>query len=335
MHAEILQKKKQTQICCKEWAGCTQLPFSFSLLTFIFPPVSKVLFIINKYSGTGFISALEEYIIDYCAELKIEVTIEFTLHKGHATELAREAVAQGYERIFAIGGDGTVNEVAQAVVNTNVALGIIPKGSGNGLARHLHIPLRAHAALKLLDKYKILPIDTLRINNKLSVNVSGIGFDAHVASQFGINGKRGLINYGKLVMQEFVSYREFPLEIEVDDIKLKRKSFILAFANSSQFGNNAKISPFASVCDELIDVCFIKKVPLTEALPFAQKMFTGRMNRSRFVEVIQGKHLKIEFERPMPFHIDGEAMEPEKVFNVEIDPASLKMIVPVDAKERF
>jgi diacylglycerol kinase (ATP) len=295
--------------------------------------VSKVFFIINKYSGTGFLSSLEEYIIDYCGELKIEVTIEFTQHKGHATELARKAVAQGYTRVFAMGGDGTVNEVAQGLVHTDTALGIIPKGSGNGLARHLHIPLHSQAALRLLNKYKIIPIDTLRINNRLSVNVSGIGFDAHVAGQFGKNGKRGLINYGKLVMQEFPGFKEFPLEIEVDDVILKRKSFILAFANSSQFGNNAKISPFASVCDQLIDVCFVKKVPLTEALPFAQKMFTGRMNHSRFVEVIQGKRLKIAFDKPMPFHIDGEAMPPERAFTVEIDPASLNMIVPLDSKE--
>src|SRR5436190_15269537 len=214
--------------------------FILSLLTFIFPSVSKVFFIINKYSGTGFLSSLEEYIIDCCGKLKIEVAIEFTLHKGHATELAKEAVAQGFTRVFAIGGDGTVNEVAQGLVHTDTALGIIPKGSGNGLARHLHIPLKAHAALRLLDKYKILPIDTLRINDKLSINVSGIGFDAHVAGKFGKNGKRGLINYGKLVMQEFPGYKEFPLEIDVDDVKLRRKSFILAFANSSQFGNNAK-----------------------------------------------------------------------------------------------
>jgi diacylglycerol kinase (ATP) len=295
--------------------------------------LSKVFFIINRYSGTEFLSSLEEYVISFCSKLKIEVTIEFTQYRGHATELARQAVAQGYTRVFAVGGDGTVNEVAQELVHTNTALGIIPKGSGNGLARHLHIPLKVQSALLLLHKYKVLPIDTLRINEKLSVNVSGIGFDAHVAGKFGKNGKRGLINYGKLVMQEFQSYNEFPLEINVDDVTLRRKSFILAFANSSQFGNNAKISPFASVCDELIDVCFIKKVPLTEALPFAQKMFTGRMNRSRFVEVVQGKQLRVEFDRPMPFHIDGEAMPPETVFQVGIDPASLKVIVPVDSKE--
>ena len=293
---------------------------------------NKVFFIINRYSGTGFRSAIEGRIIDTCAQLQLEGTIEYTQHKGHATELARQAVASGFERVFAMGGDGTVNEVAQGLVNTPAAMGILPTGSGNGLARHLHIPLKTQLALRLLDRHKIITMDTLRINDLLSVNVSGIGFDAHVAGKFGGNGKRGLISYGKLVMKEFPGFKEFPVEIKLDGKILKRKSFILALANSSQFGNNAKISPFASVCDQLIDVCFIKKVPIAQAVAFAQKMFSGHMNRSRFVEVVQGKHIKIGFDRPMPYHIDGEAMEPKATFDVRLVPGSLKMVVPDNPK---
>ncbi len=293
---------------------------------------NRVFFIINRYSGTAFRSAIEGRIIDMCAQLQLEGTIEYTQHKGHATELARQAVASGCPRVFAMGGDGTVNEVAQGLVDTPAAMGILPAGSGNGLARHLHIPLKTHLALRLLDQHKIITMDTLRINDLLSVNVSGIGFDAHVAGKFGRNGKRGLISYGKLVMKEFPGFKEFPVEIKLDGKIVKRKSFILALANSSQFGNNAKISPFASVCDQLIDVCFIKKVPITQAVAFAQKMFSGHMNRSRFVEVVQGKHIKIGFDRPMPYHIDGEAMEPKATFDVRLVPGSLRMIVPDNPK---
>ncbi|MEJ0057640.1 MAG: diacylglycerol kinase family protein [Bacteroidota bacterium] len=236
----------------------------------------KVFFIVNKYSGTGFQDSLEGRIIDMCALLNLEATIEYTQHKGHATELARQAVADGFMRVFAMGGDGTINEVAQALVNTTTAMGILPKGSGNGLARHLHIPLKTSMALTLLEKYSVIAMDTLIVNNHISVNVSGIGFDGHVAGKFGKNGKRGLIGYGKLVLKEFLRFKEFPVEMSLDGKLLKRKSFILALANSSQFGNNAKVSPFASVCDELIDVCFIKKVPISQAVGFAQKMFSAK-----------------------------------------------------------
>ncbi|CAN5463477.1 diacylglycerol kinase family lipid kinase [soil metagenome] len=293
---------------------------------------NKVFFIVNKYSGTGFQDSIEGRIIDKCAQLNLEGTIEFTREKGHATELARQAVAEGFPRVFAMGGDGTVNEVAQGLVHTSVAMGILPKGSGNGLARHLHIPLKMRGALDLLDKHKVISMDTLLINDQLSVNISGIGFDGHVAGKFGKNGKRGLFGYGKLVLKEFLQFKEFPVELSIDGRLLKRESFILALANSSQFGNNARISPFASVCDQLIDVCFIKKVPILQAIGFAQKMFSGKMNRSAFVETIRGKNIEIQFNRPMPYHIDGEAMEAEEKFSVVMKGESLRVIVPDDAK---
>ena len=248
---------------------------------------NKVFFIVNKYAGSGFQSSIEGRIIDACAQLKLEGTIEYTQYKGHATELARRAVTEGFPRVFALGGDGTVNEVARGLVHTSTAMGILPKGSGNGLARHLHIPLSISRALQLMNHHQIISMDTLWINNRLSVNVSGIGFDGHVAGKFGEGGKRGLIGYAKLVMKEFFKFKEFNAEVVLDGKILQRQSFILALANSSQFGNNAKVSPFASVCDQLIDVCFIKKVPLPQALGFAQKMFTGLMHRSAFVEIFQ------------------------------------------------
>ena len=296
---------------------------------------NKVFFIINKYSGSGFQSAIEGRIIDECARLKLEGTIEYTLHKGHATELAQQAVTDGFGRVFAMGGDGTVNEVARGLVNTSTALGILPKGSGNGLARHLHIPLNVQNALKLMDKYHVISMDTLSINNHLSINVAGIGFDGHVAGKFGKNGKRGLIGYSKLIIKEFLQFKEFNTMISLDGKPLERRSFILALANSSQFGNNAKISPLASVCDQLIDVCFVKKVPIRQAIGFARKMFTGHMNDSAFVEILQAKNVTIKFDRPMPFHCDGESMEPTTDFSVVLSPGSLRMIVPDEPGLKF
>lgn len=292
---------------------------------------NKVFFIINKYSGTGFRPELEGLIVSQCDALNLECTIEFTQDRGHATELAKKATSLDFHKVFAVGGDGTVNEVAQGLVHTNTKMGIIPKGSGNGLARHLNIPMSVKKSLELLSSEKNIQMDTIRFNDKLSVNVSGIGFDGHVAGLFGKDGKRGLLGYIKLVSKEFFSFKEFPIELVADGTLFQRSAFILAIANSSQFGNNATIAPFASVCDQLIDVCFVKKVPLWQSLGFAKKMFSNKINTSAFVEIIKAKELSIRFPKPMAYHIDGEAMEPESVFTIAISPASLRMIVPNNA----
>jgi len=293
---------------------------------------SKVFFIINKYSGAGFRAGLEGQIISQCDALHLECTIEFTQERGHAKELAIKASALGFTKVFAVGGDGTVNEVAQGLVNSETAMGIIPKGSGNGLARHLHIPMNIRKSLSLLSSQKTIQMDTLRVNDKLSVNVSGIGFDGHVAGLFGKNGKRGLFGYLKLVTKEFFSFKEFPMQITVDNQIFHRNAFVLALANSSQFGNNATVSPYASICDSLVDVCLIKKVPLYQSIGFVNKLFSGKIDTSGFVEIIQAKKLNILFPKPMPYHIDGEPMDPESYFNVVLEPASLTIIVPDDTK---
>ncbi|HRI78256.1 MAG TPA: diacylglycerol kinase family lipid kinase [Cyclobacteriaceae bacterium] len=288
----------------------------------------KVFFIINKYSGTGFQSKIEGRIIDSCARLKLEAILEYTQYRGHAIELARQAAAEGILRVFAMGGDGTVNEAAQGLIGTSTALGILPKGSGNGLARHLRIPLPLDRALNLLEQYNILEMDVLRINDKISVNVSGIGFDAHVAGQFGKNGKRGLAGYTRLVLQEFRSFKEFDCDAVLDGKTYHRNAFIIALANSSQFGNNARIAPLASVCDGVMDVCFIKKIPVAAMPAFTTRMFLGKTERSRFVEIVKASRFKIKFNDPQPYHIDGEPHDPIHEFVVEVLPASLKVIVP-------
>lgn len=290
----------------------------------------KVLFIINKYSGTGYQPAVEGRILNRCSDLGVEPTLEFTKARGHATELSRQATAaKDFEIVFAVGGDGTVNEVAQGIVGSEQTMGIIPKGSGNGLARHLCIPVNFKESLQYIGSPKVISMDTFKINNQLSMNVSGVGFDGHIAGLFGQNGKRGLIGYSKLVLKEFFSYQDFPIHAYIDDQLVDTKAFIIAFANSSQFGNNARVAPYASVCDGILDISFIRKVPVTQAIGFASKMFSGTLDRSAFVEIKKGKKIKISFPQAMPYHIDGEGKEPVKDFDIEINPASIRMLVPV------
>ncbi len=292
----------------------------------------KVFFIINKYSGTGYHPDVEGRIITACEKLNVECTIEFTRDRGHATELAKVAILQKVDAVFAVGGDGTVNETAQALLHSGVAMGILPKGSGNGLARHLGIPMSFEKSLGIISSNLTINMDTVLVNKQLSVNVAGIGFDGHVAGLFGKDGKRGLIGYGNLVLKEFLRYKEFDVEMAIDGEGLKRGAFIIALANATQFGNNARVAPNALVCDALVDVCIIRKVPMAQVVGFAYKMFTGSFDRSAFVEIRKAKNVTLQFSTPIAYHIDGEAMKPANQFSIEVQPASLKMIVPEGAR---
>jgi diacylglycerol kinase (ATP) len=288
----------------------------------------KVLFIINRFSGSGFRSSQEGLIIDKCAKEKVEGYIEFTQARGHATILAKKAAKEKlFETVFAIGGDGTVNEVAQGLVGSQTVMGILPKGSGNGLARHLALPMDFKQSLQLISSKNVIAMDTFSVNGLLSVNVSGVGFDGHVASLFGKDGKRGFVGYSRLVLKEFLSFNEFSFDVELDGEKLTKKSFIVALANSSQFGNNARVAPQASVCDQLLDVCFVKKVPAYKAVSFGYSMFTGQLDKSALVEIKKAKSIKLRFAEPMAFHIDGEAQPAARELDVEVNPASLRMIL--------
>jgi diacylglycerol kinase (ATP) len=289
--------------------------------------VKKVLFIVNKFSGTGYQPAVEGRITDACAAADVECTIEFTRARGHATELAREGADKNFSTVVAVGGDGTVNEVARGLVGTGVPMGIIPKGSGNGLGRHLGIPVSIGPALQSLFKSQPLAMDTFTLNGHLSLNVSGIGFDGHIANLFGKDKKRGLAGYVKLTANEFFSFREFELELHINGQVLPRKTFVMAIANSSQYGNNARIAPNASVCDGLLHLSLLKKVP-PYRLDFFYNFFSGNVHRSRYCEVIETKSFSITTPHPVSYHIDGEPSGKTDRFEVELNPCSLNMLVP-------
>lgn len=289
----------------------------------------KVLFIVNKFSGTGYKPAVEGRLLSFCQQAGIEAHLEFTQGRGHATELATHAAAsKNFDVVFAMGGDGTVNEVAKGVVNTQQIMGIIPRGSGNGLARHLGIPVDFKKSLTYIAATTVIDMDSFTVNDHLSINVSGIGFDGHVAGMFGKNGKRGLVNYSRLVLQEFMTYPEFTGEITIDGKAIQEQAFVLAFANSSQFGNNARIAPHASVCDGELDISFVRKVPFVLTAGFAHKMFTGNLGQSSYVKIVRGKEINLRFSKPMAFHVDGEAMQSAREFAVKTNPGSIRLLIP-------
>jgi diacylglycerol kinase (ATP) len=289
--------------------------------------VKKVLFIINKYSGTGYQPEVEGRIIRACEDQDAECTIEFTRDRGHATQLALQGAEKNFSKVIAVGGDGTVNEVAKGLLRSSVPMGIIPKGSGNGLARHLGIPMKIIPALESLFKSKPIAIDTFTVNERLSLNVSGIGFDGHVANLFGQNVKRGLSGYVKVTLNEFFRFKEFDIELNLGAQTLQRKAFIIAIANSSQYGNNARIAPAASVTDGLLHISLLKKVP-PHRLDFVYSLFMGNVNESKYCDIIEAKDFIITTKDPVSFHIDGEPSGVSSRFEVSMAPASLIMLVP-------
>jgi diacylglycerol kinase (ATP) len=292
--------------------------------------VKKVLFIINKFAGGGYRSDLEGRIIDTCALHNIEPIIEFTQGRHHATTLAAGAANLGVQRVVAVGGDGTLNEVAQGLLTNGIPMGIIPRGSGNGLARHLCIPLATQPALDALINGKALAMDTFTLNGKLSLNVSGIGFDGHIANLFGGKTKRGLTGYAKLTLKEFLRFPEFESTLTVGDQIFQKKAFVLAIANSSQYGNNACIAPNASVSDGILHLNVLKKIP-PYRFDFVYAFFTKTIDESKYAEILEVRNFRIETSIPIPYHVDGEPCGINTLFEVIINPSALHVIVPAKA----
>jgi YegS/Rv2252/BmrU family lipid kinase len=294
-------------------------------------PGKKVLFIVNKYAGTGYQPAVEGRIIDACERADAECTIEFTRAPGHAVELAGQAPQQGFDFVVAVGGDGTINEVARGALKANIPMGLIPRGSGNGLSRHLGIPLGVADAAQSLFQSTIVPMDAFTVNGKLSLNVSGIGFDGHIANLFGGTSKRGLAGYARLTMQEFFAFREFEAEIEIAGKRNTVNAFIIAIANSSQYGNNARIAPRASVTDGLLHINTMKKVPVYR-LDFIYNMFAGDVGKTSFCDVQEAPSLVIRTSKPVAYHVDGEPSGHNTEFKIEVLPGAIQILAPTVGK---
>lgn len=286
----------------------------------------KALFIINPIAGGKSKEHVPQLIQQHLNKATVEATIVFTEEAGHAHWLAKEA-SKTYQSIIAVGGDGTVNEVASAVVGTQAALGILPFGSGNGLSRFLSIPMDTAKAVQNINNNNIELIDAGQMNGQWFFNMAGMGFDAHISQVFAQKTKRGFITYFKSALQEIISYKSQSYHMEIDGLQYDRDAFMLSFANSSQYGNNAHVSPQASVQDGLLDVCVIKPFPLYRFPEMGLRMFTKTADTSKYVEIIRGKKIHITRNAPGPAHIDGEPQTISATTEIKVVPLSLKVIV--------
>lgn len=285
----------------------------------------KALFIINPVSGGKKKDNVPQLVQESLDADLFEPTVVFTTGVMHASKLAADAVGH-YNYVIAVGGDGTVNEIASSIVGTDTALGIIPFGSGNGLARFLKIPMDTSEAIKTLNKEKIETIDSAKLNGQPFFNMAGMGFDAHISEVFSHDKTRGFGAYIRSALHEIANYQSETYHLEIDDVAYEREAFMLSFANSSQYGNNAHVSPHASVQDGLIDICIIKPFPLWRFPEMGFRMFTKTAEGSKYVQIIRGRHVMVKRSKGGPVHLDGEPQLLGTDAEINIIPKSLKII---------
>ncbi|WP_310397924.1 diacylglycerol kinase family lipid kinase [Hymenobacter sp.] len=287
----------------------------------------KTCFILNPAAGPSRRLDLPGLIARHFGALEADYEIRLTQFAGHAVELARQAAADGFRVVVAVGGDGTVNEVGRGLLGTDAALGIVPQGSGNGLARHLHVPLALPAALRRLARPSFSRMDVGVLNGHPFFCTAGLGFDAHVSRHFAEAGSRGVSTYLRVTLREYRRYRPVAVRADLNGQVLETDCYVLAFANASQYGNNAYIAPRADLRDGLLDVCLIDALPLGRALRVSLGMALGNLPQTRAAEYFQVPRGSVVARAPLGFHVDGDYLGDATEFAVELLPLALAVAV--------
>lgn len=297
---------------------------------------TRARFIFNPHSGHN---ARNPWLLqrarDFIAEHRLDATVVPTERPLHATELARRALDDGCALVVAIGGDGTMNEVAAALVGTTATLGLIPCGSGNGLGRHLGLPGPGQGAFRALLTGHTRMIDTGVADNHAFFNAMGLGFDAEISARFNALPSRGLPAYIRTTWRTLFGYRPADYVISGGGQVLHTPGFIVAVANSDQYGNDCFIAPQAQVDDGLLDLTVIRRLTLWNALPLAERLFTKRIDGSPSVVRLRAPSFTIERPTPGFIHTDGEVRPCGPRIEVRVLPASLRVAVPTPVTAKF
>ncbi len=293
----------------------------------------RMIFIVNPISGTQGKKVILKWIDERLDHTLYEYEVVKTGYAGHATEIAANAVKDGIDIVVAIGGDGTINETARSLIHTDTALGIIPCGSGNGLARHLRIPMEPKAAIDILNENYQIQMDYGKINNIPFFCTCGVGFDAFVSLKFADSGKRGLLTYLENTLHESLTYQPETYEIENEEGTVKHKAFLIACGNASQYGNNAYITPQASLTDGLMDVTILEPFTVLDVPSLSFQLFNKTIDQNSRIKTMRAKKIKIHRNKPGVFHYDGDPMMGNEDLEVEIVPHGLKVITSSKKKE--
>lgn len=288
-------------------------------------PNKRILFIINPISGDGKNLKLPPIIEKVIDPNQFDIEFAFTEYKGHAKELAANAKS-AVDIICAVGGDGSIHEVGTQLINSSCKLAILPTGSGNGIARHLGIPLSNNKALELINRQNTQQIDIGKVNDHYFIGVAGVGFDAYIAKKFDTYHKRGFWSYVKLVVKTFHRYE--PIEIKWGSEKEKKGDFFMCcILNSGQFGSGFKLSPHASMTDGKLTLLLIKKPNLFAGLPLVIRAYFGDLRKSSYSTAIEIENINLEVSEEL-FHLDGEPIElRDQLVEISIIKKGLEIIV--------
>ena len=294
--------------------------------------MKRIVFIMNPISGSANKAAIPKLIENRLDPSLFTYEMVNTEYAGHATIIAKEAAEKGTDIVVAIGGDGTVNEVGRALINTPTALGIIPCGSGNGLARHLQLPMDAGKAIQLLNRCEIHSLDYGIINDKVFFCTCGMGFDAFISMKFSEAGKRGPITYAENILKEGLKYKPETYEIEDETGTKRYKAFLVSVANASQYGNNAYIAPQASMSDGWLDVIIMEPFDMIEAPQVGIDMFNKTLNKNSKIKTFKAKSLHIHRKKGQGLiHFDGEPTITDHDVDISICPRGINVVVNPDA----
>lgn len=296
--------------------------------------IKKIRFIVNPISGTKNKEGIIALIPEFMDPERFEYDIKYTEHSGHAAEIAKEAIAEGVDVVVAVGGDGTVNETARALIGSNTALGIIPCGSGNGLARHLHLPMSPSGALQILSECNIHNLDYGTINNRPFFCTAGVGFDASLSDQFAKAGRRGLATYVENALKVGLSYKSETYTLSIEGMNgkdgittMEIKAFLITCANASQYGNDFWIAPHASMQDGLMDVTILEPFSILESSRIAYQMVHKTIHHNPYCRTFKCKTMTIHRTEPGVIHYDGDPVEECADVDVRIVPHQINMVV--------
>ena len=285
----------------------------------------KVLFIVNRRSGTRRKRDIADVIRQSCVW---DYGIAESERKEDLDRIIGDAHANGVDVVYAVGGDGTVHEVAKRLIGKPLALGVLPTGSGNGFARHLGLPMDAHRSLQSCSQQRIVEIDTATVNGMPFVGTMGVGFDAWIAEQFATSTSRGFRSYALITLRGLLGYQSIDFDVTIDGERGKRSALIIAIANASQYGNNARIAPLASLQDGMLDVVIINRLSLFAVPAAAARLFAGSLDRSKGVTMLRGKRIEIRRGAGGAAHVDGEPVSMPEQLTIEVVPRSLRVLVP-------
>ena len=287
----------------------------------------KLMAIINPFSGNSKKDKVPQLIQETLDHSKFDVEIAMVSRDMRVSDLAAQAVRDNFYGVIAVGGDGTVNGAATALKDTNVALAIIPCGSGNGLARHLEIPMNMRKAFEEINRDHVEVCDYCTLNDDTFVCTAGMGFDAEIADRYAQRTKRGALNYVKTAFQVYASYKSIRCTIEIDGMIIEEDVFVITCANASQYGNNAFIAPHASLQDGLLDITVIKPFSPLESPIVGGSLFTKTVDKNRHVDTYRARQVKIHSSLPRVYHIDGEPMSMISDMTVTCHPGGIKFFV--------